>query len=97
MKNFEKQTIKTVVSFVIVATLMAVGAMAAAASIRITGRGAERDAAIQDAASRVGEECIRSGAAPYPTYSYTVVETHNNNPSGQGGDWYATIETDCQP
>jgi hypothetical protein len=92
VKNFEKQT-----TFLIVATLIALGAIAAGASIRLTGRGAERDAAIQDAASHVGEECIRSGAAPYPTYSYRVVETHDNNPSGLGGDWYATIETDCQP
>jgi hypothetical protein len=82
---------------VIVAALVALSAISASASIRLTGHSyRDRDGAVQDAASHIEETCIRSGAAPYPTYSYTVVETHNAaGPSGS--DWYATIETDCQP
>jgi hypothetical protein len=89
--------IKAVLTFSIIAVLLSLGAMLAEASVKLTGRGSSEDAAVQDAASRIEETCVRSGAAPYPTYSYTVVETHNNNPSGLSGDWYATIETDCKP
>jgi len=82
---------------VIVTGLVALGVIAASASIRLTGHSyRDRDGAVQDAASHIAEACVRSGAAPYPTYGYTVVETHNAaGPSGS--DWYATIETDCQP
>jgi hypothetical protein len=93
----EKQLTRFVLKFVFAAVLVALSAIALAASIRLTGRGSSEDGAVQDAASRIEEACIRSGAAPFPTYSYTVVETHNNNPSGASGDWYATIETDCRP
>ncbi len=82
---------------VIVTGLVALGVIAASASIRLTGHDSRREGAIQDAAEKIPEACMNAGAAPYPTYSYTVVETHNNNPNSVSGDWYATIGTDCQP
>jgi hypothetical protein len=93
----EKQLTRFVLKVVFAAVLVALGVIAVAASIRLTGHDSRRDGAIQDAAEKIPQACMNAGAAPYPTYSYTVVETHNNNPNSISGDWYATIETDCQP
>jgi hypothetical protein len=94
----EKQLTGFVVKFVVVAVLLALCVIAASASIRITGHSSwGPDAAVQDAASHIAEECIQSGAAPYPTYSYTVVSKGNDNPNSVSGNWWAVIETDCQP